>query len=303
MFAHADEFVRDLPVSQRCGATDLDPEADIDMGASDELLTARVVRELRSCASRGLPSSTIRAPTSPTASIPKDEPFQPATTSKSPDENAAFFNYYRNAVHAQDTTIADLLAALRRADFGFAHRRRLHLGSRRGVSRTRPARAHGHGVRRGDPRPRVDRRPRGRSTRPKRRRSRRPRARPVWHVDLAPTVLDLLGLWSLPELARTASKMIGSSLLRPERTHRIVPLTNCSELWGCAFRNWGPCGIRSSSKRASGTSIGTAGTSPPTPPSSTTWAHRALPRASSGRESALGQFAAPSLGEMVGTEP
>ena len=38
MFAHADEFVRDLPVSRRCGATDLDPEADIDMGASDEPL-------------------------------------------------------------------------------------------------------------------------------------------------------------------------------------------------------------------------------------------------------------------------
>ena len=46
MFAHSDEFVRDLPVSRRCGATDLDPEADIDMGANDELLTARVEREL-----------------------------------------------------------------------------------------------------------------------------------------------------------------------------------------------------------------------------------------------------------------
>ena len=61
----------------------------------------------------------------------------------------------------------------------------------------------------------------------------------VWHVDLAPTVLDLLGLWSLPELTNYRAKMIGSSLLRTERTHGIVPLTNCSELWGCAFRNWG----------------------------------------------------------------
>src|SRR5262245_5541366 len=33
--------------------------------------------------------------------------------------------------------------------------------------------------------------------------------------------------------------MIGHSLLRGERTTAAVPLTNCIELWGCAFRNWG----------------------------------------------------------------
>jgi len=33
--------------------------------------------------------------------------------------------------------------------------------------------------------------------------------------------------------------MIGHSLLYGERTTAAVPLTNCSELWGCAFKNWG----------------------------------------------------------------
>jgi hypothetical protein len=33
--------------------------------------------------------------------------------------------------------------------------------------------------------------------------------------------------------------MIGTSLLRPARTTAILPLTNCTELWGCSFRNWG----------------------------------------------------------------
>ena len=65
------------------------------------------------------------------------------------------------------------------------------------------------------------------------------KSEPVWHLDLPPTVLDLLGLWSLPETARFRAKMVGTSLLRKERTHAEVPLTNCSELWGCAFRNWG----------------------------------------------------------------
>ena len=33
--------------------------------------------------------------------------------------------------------------------------------------------------------------------------------------------------------------MVGTSLLRPQRTSTILPLTNCTELWGCSFRNWG----------------------------------------------------------------
>ena len=65
------------------------------------------------------------------------------------------------------------------------------------------------------------------------------KSEPIWHLDLPPTVLDLLGLWSLPETARFRAKMVGTSLLRKERTHAEVSLTNCSELWGCAFRNWG----------------------------------------------------------------
>jgi hypothetical protein len=33
--------------------------------------------------------------------------------------------------------------------------------------------------------------------------------------------------------------MAGTSLFSPESTESVVALTNCTELWGCAFRNWG----------------------------------------------------------------
>ncbi len=46
MFANSRLFVQDLPTSHQCGATDLDPLADIDLGGRDELLTARVKAEL-----------------------------------------------------------------------------------------------------------------------------------------------------------------------------------------------------------------------------------------------------------------
>jgi hypothetical protein len=33
--------------------------------------------------------------------------------------------------------------------------------------------------------------------------------------------------------------MMGHPLTRPERTIEPVPLTNCTWVWECAFRNWG----------------------------------------------------------------
>jgi hypothetical protein len=33
--------------------------------------------------------------------------------------------------------------------------------------------------------------------------------------------------------------MVGTSVLTPRRTQAALPLTNCAEIWGCSFRNWG----------------------------------------------------------------
>ena len=46
MFANTRLFVQDLPTRFQCSATHLDPVADIDLGANDELLTERVKSEL-----------------------------------------------------------------------------------------------------------------------------------------------------------------------------------------------------------------------------------------------------------------
>ena len=35
------------------------------------------------------------------------------------------------------------------------------------------------------------------------------------------------------------TKWLGSSLLRPELTTRLLPMTNCAGVWSCAFENWG----------------------------------------------------------------
>jgi len=63
---------------------------------------------------------------------------------------------------------------------------------------------------------------------------------PVTSLDVMPTLLDLLGLLDAPELASLRARMPGQSLLRGgSPKDRPVFLTNCTELWACAFKNWG----------------------------------------------------------------
>jgi arylsulfatase A-like enzyme len=61
----------------------------------------------------------------------------------------------------------------------------------------------------------------------------------LFHIDLAPTVLDLIGVGGDPKIAEYTQKMPGHSLLRPELTVDPVPMTNCAGVWSCAFENWG----------------------------------------------------------------
>jgi arylsulfatase A-like enzyme len=239
MFAHSEEFVRDLPVSHRCGATDLDPDADIDMGASDDLLTERAKRDLPQLREPWLAVVHYSSTHFPYRIVEGDEPFRPASFTKAPDRNAELFNYYQNAVYAQDRTVADLLHTLRSSDVGSRtvvvftsdhgeafreHGQLGHTGSILDEEIHVPAW--------------IDA-PVGTLTTEERAHLEENARVFASHVDLAPTMLDLLRLADAPELSRYTARMIGKSLLQKAATTSAVALTNCSELWGCAFRNWG----------------------------------------------------------------
>jgi arylsulfatase A-like enzyme len=63
---------------------------------------------------------------------------------------------------------------------------------------------------------------------------------PLTTMDVLPTLLDLVGVLDDPALAPLAAGFVGRSLLRGgSPADAPVVLTNCSELWACAFRNWG----------------------------------------------------------------
>jgi glucan phosphoethanolaminetransferase (alkaline phosphatase superfamily) len=242
MFANSRLFVQDLPTSHQCGATDLDPLADIDLGGPDERLTERVKAEMPGMHEPFFGVVHYGNTHTPYRVDPAASPFQPSFVSKDPADNDAYENYYRNAVFLQDRTIGDMIRFIRAQPFGA--RTVIVFTSDHGEA----FREHGQIGHTGAV---LDEEihvpfwidaPPGTLTDAERGALAAAKDRLAFHTDVAPTVLDLLGVLDAPELARFRAEMIGSSLLRAApatRAAATLELTNCSGIWGCAFKNWG----------------------------------------------------------------
>ena len=81
--------------------------------AADELLTERVLRDLGELREPYFAVGQYSNTHCPFRVDPDHAPFQPAENTKDPERAEAFFNYYKNAVHAQDRTIGDLVRGVR----------------------------------------------------------------------------------------------------------------------------------------------------------------------------------------------
>lgn len=239
MFANSRLWVQDLPTRFQCGATDLDPLADIDLGGGDDLLVERVKAELPRLREPFLAVIHVGNTHIPYRVDPDRSPFQPSRESKAPEDNEAYRNYYKNAVHLQDEWLGDLVSFLREgdrgdrtvvmftSDHGEAFREHDQLGHTGSIY---DEEIHVPGwivapddTLDDDERSAIAAR----------------RTTPTFHTDVTPTVLDLLGLHDAPELLPFREPMPGQSWLRPAQPPRALAMTNCSGVWGCAFRNWG----------------------------------------------------------------
>jgi glucan phosphoethanolaminetransferase (alkaline phosphatase superfamily) len=151
MFANSRLFVQDLPTEHQCGATDLDPLADVDLGGPDELLTARALEDLAGMKEPYFGVVHVGNTHVPYRVDPKRSPFVPSLESKSPDDNEAYRNYYKNAVYLQDEALGAFLRAFRATPAG--GRTVILFTSDHGEA----FREHRGGARRGDPRAVLDR--------------------------------------------------------------------------------------------------------------------------------------------------
>ncbi len=239
LFANSRLYVQDLPTKYQCGATDLDPLADIDVGGPDDKLAARAMREIPTMKEPFLGVVHFGNTHVPYRVDPSDAPFQPSLESKAPSDNEAYRNYYRNAVHLQDKAIGSVVDAIRKSPFG--PRTVIVFTSDHGEGFREHAQL-GHTGSIYDEEIHVPfwiDAPPGTLTDAERAAVEAARDAYHFHTDVTPTVLDLLGMLDAPAFATYRRAMPGESLLRPAKPEKPAFITNCGELWGCAFKNWG----------------------------------------------------------------
>lgn len=239
MFANSRLWVQSLPLRFHCHATTLDSEANVDTGADDRLLTARVKHEVSQLREPFFAMVQYGNTHVPYLVDKEHSPFQPSGESKAPSDNEAYRNYYKNAVYRQDATVAELIRAVRRspigdrtiivytADHGEAFREHEQLGHTASLF---DVEIHV---------PTWIDAPSSTLSEEERVAVRSYRDAPTFHTDLTPTLLDLMGLWDAPGVVPYRKVMVGGSLLRSGRPLRTLAMTNCSGVWGCAFENWG----------------------------------------------------------------
>lgn len=239
MFGNARVYVQDLPLSHGCVATHLDPAADLDFGAHDELVSHRVAEEigaLREPFFAVVHYSNVHYPYVHEEAL---APFHPWAFDKSPGKNEEFFRYYQNVAYRSDLAVAEALRAIRAspagertvivytADHGESFREHWQMGHTSALYDEEVLV------------PTWIDAPPGTLSKEEEASIRKAEDEFVWHVDLGPTFLDLLGLWDAPELVTFRARMMGHPVTRPERTNVPVPMTNCTGVWECNFRNWG----------------------------------------------------------------
>jgi glucan phosphoethanolaminetransferase (alkaline phosphatase superfamily) len=240
MFGNSRLWAKNLGVSKFCSATDLDPTSDLDMGAPEGLLATRVSAQIQQLSEPFLAVVQLSNVHYPYLVDPRGpQPFQPATTSKAPDENGSFKNHYQNSIYQQDLHVASIIRDLRLSERG-ARTVILYTSDHAEAFREHGQMGHTFSVHEEEIRvPAWIDAPPDTLSESEARALTSKRDAFTFHVDIAPTIIDLLGVWDAPALNRFKTKMLGNSLLRPGLTERALPMTNCAGVWSCAFENWG----------------------------------------------------------------
>jgi hypothetical protein len=238
-FGNSDTFVREGGARLHVSGGELDPDADLEIGADDGALAAHVEQhlgELREPYFAFIHTSNTHFP----YLVHEDSaPFQPAEFTTDPDRSREFYNYYRDAIFLQDKAIARVVRAIRSSpggdhtvivftsDHGEAFREHGQMGHTLSIFDEEVHIPFW-----------IDAPP-GALTPAERAALEARRVEPGWHLDVLPTFLDLMGVWQAPEIGRFRARMPGASLLGPAPPGRVLPLTNCAAVWGCPFKNWG----------------------------------------------------------------
>jgi hypothetical protein len=221
LFGNSGEWLQGLPLTKRVNATQLEPDADLDTGADDGKLVDRALADMGELREPFVGVVHLANTHFPYAIDDADAPFQPQSDATGPGYEREILNRYRDSIWHQDKAVGRFLRALRATPEGA--RTVVVFLSDHG-EQMREKGAVGHTGTLYEQEVRI----------------------PAWidappgTLDILPTPLDLAGVWDDAALATFRARMPGTSLLRGGTpADRAVVMTNCTELWECAFRNWG----------------------------------------------------------------
>lgn len=240
LFGNSGTWIASVPLVKTVSATQLEPDATMELGADDGKLVDYALGDMDGVREPYLEVVHLSNTHFPYKVDGAYSPFQPEAMIGGPGYENEIRNRYQDSIYLQDVAVARLIKGIRARPEG--DRTIIVFVSDHG-EQEREKGAVGHTGTLWDWEIRIPfwiDAPPGTLTREEEESLRNLRDTPVTSLDVFPTLLDLMGILDAPELAELEKPLAGRSLLRGgSDPNRLIKLTNCSELWACAFRNWG----------------------------------------------------------------
>ncbi len=239
MFSNSGLYVQDLPLTRFAGGTNINPSCDILIGANDDALSELVIKDLDTLKEPFFAVVHYSNIHHPRRFDPGHAPFKP-WDKMIMKGSAAYRNFYKNTVYLSDMAVAKVVEHVQKRPFGA--RTVLVYTSDHGEAQSEHNNENLHSPTVYDEEIRVPLwidAPEGALSPDERLVLKRSSYDWIYQYDIHATIVDLLGLWDLPEMKPFRARFIGHPLTRPHRTTGPVPLTNVSWVWEYYLPNWG----------------------------------------------------------------
>jgi glucan phosphoethanolaminetransferase (alkaline phosphatase superfamily) len=240
LFGNSGTWLDGVPIDLRVSATQLEPDATMEIGSDDGKLIDWALADWSHLAEPYVAVVHLSNTHFPYKIESDFAPFLPEEEATGPGWENEIRNRYHDSIYLQDHHLARLIKAIRARPEG--NRTVIVFTSDHG-EQTREKGAVGHTGTVWDEEIRVPfwiDAPPGTLTASEESGLRAIENVPLFNLDVLPTLLDLVGVWDDPGLGPLKKAMAGTSLLRGgSPMDRALTLSNCTELWACAFRNWG----------------------------------------------------------------
>lgn len=240
LFGNSGLWLAGSPWTRHISATQIEQDATYEIGADDGKLVDYVIGDIGKLKEPYLAVVHLSNTHFPYKVDPDDMPFTPQEEATGPGYENEILNRYRDSIYMQDKAVGRLVENMSKRPE--ASRTVIVYVSDHG-EQMREKGAVGHTGTLFEPEIRIPfwiNAPAGALTDEERAHLEELKNTPVTHLDIFPTLMDLMGIWDAPELANVRARSAGTSFLRGgSPSDRALAMTNCSELWACAFKNWG----------------------------------------------------------------